>query len=557
MPKPSKLDVKLQASILAVGRWLSLAAGATRQVTPRRSDQNGADALDADVEKVLRAVRASPARKYFGLKQGEGEDDAVRLKAVALIAWLMIGEPTCSGYLEEIAKAVVSHKGEQCEQLLFAREVLARMVGEGLLALDASRAEQWSGRLTIVPSTYVWMCGGNQSLGHFDPARLTSYRLGTKDQAVAAAAAPPKRLPTAKELFDKVRQEVVGLDPQVKVLASRIALHVARAEMLAAGMDDDSVGQMVVCLVGSSGAGKSFLAGRVAAASGLPMVQYDATTLTSQGYTGDDLDSPYRLLTSSVGGDAKAASRGLIFLDEFDKKSTHHGREVCGLAIQQEVLGKLQATSPFVVGGKRQYDCRPYLFDGRPTGYFLAGVFSGVDEVIEKQSGRRGIGFASEVGTRQHVRIQDALKELGFLDELVNRIGVVLRLPDPTVENVMRAAADGILHGFNRVLDSKGIVLFPTDAAIRAIGGYAVESKTFYRGAKAILATIVEEAIFDPHRGTVVIEVGDVRRAVDRLSSGGIGGENEPMLGDVFVSSSESVAESVPPADPQPQEASG
>ena len=277
--------------------------------------------------------------------------------------------------------------------------------------------------------------------------------------------------------------------------------------------------QTVVCLVGSSGSGKSLLAGKVAAAAKIPFVQQDSTSLTSQGYVGDDLDSPYKILTNMV-ADAKEASRGIIFLDEFDKKSSRYGRDVSGIAIQQELLCRLQATSPFLIGGKRQNDCRPFLFDGRPTGYILAGVFSGLDEVMDKQAGKRGIGFASETGSRRHLYIQDCLKELGFLDELINRVSVVVRLTDPRIEHIMQATANGILNGYNQILAPKDIVLFPRDSAIRAIGDYSMQSKTFYRGAKAILATIVEEIFFDPHPGVMFIELEDVRRAIDRLSSG-------------------------------------
>jgi len=197
-----------------------------------------------------------------------------------------------------------------------------------------------------------------------------------------------------------------------------------------------------------------------------------------------------------------------------------------------ELLAKLQATAtPFLIGGKRAHDGRQFLFDGRPTGYILAGVFAGLDDAIDRLAGRKGIGFASEVGCRRHVCIQEALKDLGFLDELVNRIGLVLRLPDPTVEHIMRATVGGILDGFNEVLGTKGIVLLPTTAAVRAIGEYSMDTKAFYRGAKAVLATISADLLYDPHKGTVVIDAGDVRRAIDRLSSGLIQSDELPADG--------------------------
>ena len=213
-----------------------------------------------------------------------------------------------------------------------------------------------------------------------------------------------------------------------------------------------------------------------------------------------------------------------------------------------ELLSKLQSTStPFLVGGKRAGDFgKQFLFDARPTGYILAGVFKGLDDEIEKMAGRKNIGFASQAGGCQHIRIADCLKELGFLDELVNRIGLVMRLPDPTMENVMRATAGGILDGFNAVLNPKNISILLTSDAVRAIGDYSMVTKGFYRSSKSILATLLEEVMFAPPKGKVVVFSDcDVRRAVERLSSGFFEPDDESQV---------SLAASVPEPDGEAEE---
>jgi ATP-dependent protease Clp ATPase subunit len=191
------------------------------------------------------------------------------------------------------------------------------------------------------------------------------------------------------------------------------------------------------------------------------------------------------------------------------------------LSIQQELLGRFQAISPFLIGGKRQFDGRGFFFDGRPTGYILGGVFAGLDEIIAKQAGKRGMGFSSQVGEKRHLYILDAIKELGFLDELVNRFSCVIRLPIPRYEHILQAVAGGILNDFNAILAQHDIVLFPEEPASRLIAEYAVESKCFYRGARAVLAMIVEELLFSPKGQAFVIEKADAERAIGRLTSGG------------------------------------
>ncbi len=522
-----QLDLKTQAAILQLGRMLAHGDGGSSPISP--------EALQAEVERVLALIRTSSARRLFGIRCGFGcADDILRLKTIAHIGWQIIGEANSCNPIDDVVREVMQgDMGPHCERLLYTRDALAKMVCDGLLCVAYDSGEFWGARLSLPKRTYSWLCGGNESKGDFDPGKIAIGRLNRGLVQVPKAEAVPLHVPTAKQIYEAVRREVVGLDSQVRVLASRIALHVARAELLKAGKQDQAVGNTVVLLAGNSGSGKSYIVERTAAAAALPFCQIDATTLTASGYVGSDVDEIYKLLVNATNGDAVAASRGLCFIDEFDKKSTRYARggadcrDVGGESVQMELLSKLQAsTTPFVVGGKRGSDGRSFLFDGRPTGYILAGVFAGLDEAAEKLAGRQGIGYASEAGSRQHVRISDCLKSLGFIDELVNRVSLVIRLPDPTIENVIRATAGGILEGFNLVLAVKGIVLLPTDSAIRAIGDYSMQTKAFFRGAKAVLSVLAEEQLFDPRKGTVIIEATDVRRAVDRLSSGFIDPES-------------------------------
>lgn len=531
MKTPDKLDIGLQTAILKVGQ--ALAARSSRHGVRSRST-GSPDALLAETERVLGLVRQSPARKLVGIKANfVTEHDAIRLLAFAYVAWEMVSEVSPCTSIETVAAAIADPTKILCEQLLVVRDVLGLLVCERRLILSLEGGG-WSGRLVLPQGVFSWIVGSPKSHGDFDPSKIDSARLNRN--SVDDGNASRKSLPTARQLYEAVLTEVVGVDSVIRVMASRFALHAIRAEAMKAGSDCTEVPQMVVVLIADSGAGKSYTVSRFAKHLGLGLCQYDATVLTAQGYVGADLDEPYRLLVNSVGGDADEAARGIVFLDEFSAKGTRHngrdgGRDVSTLAIQQELLCKLQSNAPFVVGGKRQFDNRPFLFDGRKTGYILGGTFDGLDEIIRKMEGRKDIGFASEAGCRKFVTIQSALVEAGYIRPLVNRISTVVRLPTPTVQNVEFAIARNIIRGFNEVLLPQGIVLEATESAAHLMAGYAVESGGYYRAAKAVLAVLVEDYLFDFRGGTVSIEVPDVRRGIERLSSGIVLPDDKPAVG--------------------------
>ena len=74
-------------------------------------------------------------------------------------------------------------------------------------------------------------------------------------------------------------------------------------------------------MVGSSGTGKTLSVKTIAKLFDLPYIIADATTLTEAGYVGEDVTSLIKRLIQNAGNDIAKAQRGIIFIDEIDKKS--------------------------------------------------------------------------------------------------------------------------------------------------------------------------------------------------------------------------------------------
>ena len=113
MPSPDRIEVKLQATILALGQAIYESDGTCRRISPRRTTQPNPEALEAEILRVLKLVRQSPARRYFGIQQNhEQREDIARLKAFSVISWQMVGDSGISTHVDDVSKLIGDRKGE-------------------------------------------------------------------------------------------------------------------------------------------------------------------------------------------------------------------------------------------------------------------------------------------------------------------------------------------------------------------------------------------------------------------------------------------------------------
>jgi ATP-dependent protease Clp ATPase subunit len=363
--------------------------------------------------------------------------------------------------------------------------------------------------------TLIWLAGGQDSLGIYTlkQAAEDAYSWNAEAQNDVSA---PKNLsiaPTARQLYEATREYVIGCDDGLKTLASRIVLAGIRADMLASGKNDTGVGNQVICVFGSSGAGKTFLVQELARRTNFLFSSFDASTITGEGWAGAKVEDAMKF---ALNCEPQKASRAIVCYDEVDKV-LRSGTSEHRLSVQGEFLRPLGGET-IIVGGKRMQDCRPFSYDCRPTCFVFSGVFDGLQELAERGSCRPSIGFHSISGEKRHADFRRALASYGCIDELVNRISCFIGLPDPTANSIARAivAEHGIVQGYNRILLAHNIVLFPQQSAVSYLSEYGVDSKTFYRGVKHLVGSIVEEILFDGTTGTVMLDAALVRRAIDR-----------------------------------------
>lgn len=311
------------------------------------------------------------------------------------------------------------------------------------------------------------------------------------------------RLPKLSYLEKRVNETVIGQEDVVRSVCTKIYESLYFPQL-----------KSNILIVGKSGTGKTEIIRQISAHLKIPCVIEDATKYTEEGYSGASVSEMLNHLIDNANGDISLASKGIIFIDEIDKKTSNGDRQsdISREGVLRGLLKMVEGTK-IKVANPKYSDEDPESemtieFDTSNVIFLFGGAFVGLEKIKEKRLKKNNtIGFTS--AEANHIVInnymnttftKEDLIEYGLPAEFVGRISSIYETKELQVEDLKRILAyskKSEFKKYEKIFWRYGIELIYSDNLFELIAKNAKKTSTGARELNSLVSHMFEKIMYD------------------------------------------------------------